>query len=327
MHQRLDRLHGRCPALHRFLAAHRLQPQLSPAPHQHAHPVAADDPPGLVGQHEGRGDRIERLVDRAAEAVDLREGRLLGVERAKLPPLQVAAGDRRHLVEEAEVAPLDVGLVGMMKHLDHPGAGSRPVDRRGDHQQVGRIAGKGLSLGVGQLRAGRHQQAGGAPEERLHELPVRLLRFGRVGQTGRLHACMADRFDATLFTHQPDQPRHRPHRLQHAVEQAPEEVGLRQVAAGELLDFGDERPDLLPGLFDRIGIDRAHRTRLENDVAGKWWVGKWGMERPGLRSPAVRPSRPAAGAARGAGRRSPARRRPARGGPPPSAARRPAAWP
>ena len=47
--ERLDGLNRRGPPLHRLLTAHRLQPQLPPPPHEHAHPVAADDPPRLVG--------------------------------------------------------------------------------------------------------------------------------------------------------------------------------------------------------------------------------------------------------------------------------------
>ena len=54
-----DRLHGCGPSLHRFLAADGLQSEAAALADEHADAVAADDPAGLVGKHEGRGDRVE----------------------------------------------------------------------------------------------------------------------------------------------------------------------------------------------------------------------------------------------------------------------------
>jgi hypothetical protein len=80
--------------------------------------------------------------------------------------------------------------------------------------------------------------------ERLHEGPVGGLRLGRGRDAGVFHAGMADRLNAATFADEPDEPGHRLHRHEHPLEQPAEELGLGQVTSRELLDLGDERPDL-----------------------------------------------------------------------------------
>ena len=132
--KRFDGLHGRGPSLHRLLAAHRFKPEFPPPPHEHAHPVAADDPPRLVGKHEGRRHGIERLMHDPAEPLHLRERGLLGVERLELPSFEIVAGHGRHLFEKRQIAPLHVGQILLVKHFDQAGANSAPVDRRCNHE-------------------------------------------------------------------------------------------------------------------------------------------------------------------------------------------------
>ena len=258
--ERLDGLHGRGPPLHRLLAAHRLQPQLPPPPHEHAHPVAADDPPRLVGKHEGRGHGVERFMHSPTEPLHLRERGLLVVERFQLPPVEIVAGHGRHLLEERQIAPLDIGQILLVKHLDQAGANATPVDRRRDHEERGIVGRNRATDGPArtELRMRGHEQARGALHERLHEGSMGGLGLRRGRDAGVFHAGMADRLDAAPFAHEPDEPGHRLHRHEHPLEQTAEKLGLGRVGSRELLDLGDERPDLAACPFDFDRLVDAH---------------------------------------------------------------------
>ena len=197
-------------------------------------------------------------MDGPAEPIDLRQRRLLGVERDELPPLEIAVGHGRHLLEKRQIAPLDVGSIRLMKHLDQTGPAARAVERGGHDDQIGRILRGRLAVRGGEGRPRRHEQTRGIPHQRLHEPTVGFLRLRHVGEPGRLHPGMADRLHPALFADEPDEPGHRAHRLENAVEEAAEEIGFRHVVAGKRRDFLDERTDLLPRLLDRLFFSRAH---------------------------------------------------------------------
>jgi len=264
-HEGLDRLHGGGPPFDRFLAADRLEPQLVPSLHEHADAVAADDPPGLVGEYERGMDRIEPFVHGPTEPLDLGQGRLLLVERDELlllaTSLQVAAGGHRQLLQEPHESPLDVlrrrhlGVVdrGMMEDLDETGAGVAHVDGRGDDEQVRGIARELGAVRPREFRTRRHADAVGGSEKRLHERAMRLLALG--GRQRRvLDAGMADRLDASLGIHEPDQAGDGLHRADRPVEKTAEELLLAHVSPAEPLDLGHERANLLAGAFDLHGL-------------------------------------------------------------------------
>ena len=191
-----------------------------------------------------------------AEPLHLRERGLLGVERLQLPSVEIVAGHGRHLLEKRQVAPLHVGHVLLMKHFDQAGANAAPVDRRCDHEERG-VVGRDRAAGGparAQLRMGRHEQARGALHERLHEGPVGGLCLRRGRDAGVFHAGMADRLNAATFADEPDESGHRLHCYEHPLQQPAEELGLGRVSSRELLDLGDERPDLAacPLYFHRL---------------------------------------------------------------------------
>ena len=57
--QRLDCLHGSCTPLDRLLTTDGLESQTAALLDEHAHSIAADDPPRLVGEHKCRGHWVE----------------------------------------------------------------------------------------------------------------------------------------------------------------------------------------------------------------------------------------------------------------------------
>ena len=75
---------------------------------------------------------------------------------------------------------------------------------------------------------------------------------------GVFHARMTDRLDAAPLAHDPDKPCDRLHRHEHPLEQPAEELGLGRVTSRELLDLGDERPDLAACPFDFDRLVDAH---------------------------------------------------------------------
>ena len=277
----LDRLDRRGPALHRFLAADGLESEASATADEDTHAVAADDPPGLIGEHERRRDRVERFVDRPAEAVDLRERGLLGVDRLRLATGEVAARHRRHLGEEGEESLLDFRGVGLVENLEEPGPLSVAIDRGSDEKEIGRVARHRFSVGAGQLGPGGDQHPFGAGEERFDESAMRLLRLRGVCQPGRLDPGVADRLAPPPFPDDPHQPGHGPHRLEDSIEESAEEIGLGEIRPAELVDLRHDRADLLAGLVDGAGINGAHWA-LNRKVAG------WGYSEPPLGAAAVR---------------------------------------
>ncbi len=100
-------------------------------------------------------------MQRPAEAVNLLECRLLSVEGLDLPPLEVAAGDRRNLLQKFQIAPLNVGLVRLMENFDQPLPALTAVDRGADDQQVRRVGAARFAIRTGQRCLRRHQQTGG----------------------------------------------------------------------------------------------------------------------------------------------------------------------
>jgi hypothetical protein len=176
--QGLDRLHGRRPPFHRFLAADRLEAETATLPDENAHPVATDDPPGLVGEHECRRHRVERFVHRSAEAVDLRERRLLCVDRLRLSTGKVRPRHDPDLGQEGEEALLDLRWVRLVKDLEESGPLAVAFDRSRDEQEIGGIARHRLAVGPGQLRSRGDQHPLGAPEERFHQATMHLLVLG-----------------------------------------------------------------------------------------------------------------------------------------------------
>ena len=209
-------------------------------------------------------------MDRPAEAIDLGERGLLGVDRLRLPAGKVRSRHRPDLGKEREEALLDLGGVGLVEDLEEARPLAVAVDRCRDEKKIGRIAGHRLAVGAGQLGAGGDQHPFGPRQERLHEVAVHLLGLGRSGQPGRWDAGVADRLTPPPFPDDPHQPCHRPHRLEDPIEEATKEVGLRQIGTPELIDLRHDRADLLAGLIDGAGINGAHRalTGMGLGVAG-----------------------------------------------------------
>jgi len=116
---------------------------------------------------------------------------------------------------------------------------------------------------------GGTQQARGIGQERLHELAVGFLVFGRLPQAGGLHAAVADRLHAALIADDPHQPRDGTHGLENPIEHATEHDPSETSEREQRLDLADEAADLRPGLFDGLGIDGAHGvpTRWESAAA------------------------------------------------------------
>ena len=207
-------------------------------------------------------------MDRPAEAVDLGERGLLGVDRLRLAAGKVRSRHRPDLGKEREEALLDLGGVGLVEDLEEARPLAVAVDRCRDEKKIGRIAGHRLAVGAGQLGAGGDQHPFGPRQERLHEVAVHLLGLGRSGQPGRWDAGVADRLTPPPFPDDPHQPCHRPHRLEDPIEEATKEVGLRQIGTPELIDLRHDRADLLAGLIDGAGINGAHRALTGMGLAG-----------------------------------------------------------
>jgi hypothetical protein len=104
-------------------------------------------------------------VDRPAEAIDLGERGLLGVDRLRLPAGKVRPRHRPDLGEEGEEALLNLGRVGLVEDLEEARPLAVAVDRCRDEEEIGRIAGHRLAVGAGQLGAGGDQHSLGAGEE------------------------------------------------------------------------------------------------------------------------------------------------------------------
>ena len=108
----------------------------------------------------------------------------------------------------------------------------------------------------------RHEQARGALHKRLHEGPVGCLSLRGGRDAGMFHTGMADWLNPATFAHEPDEPGHRLHRQEHPLEQTAEKLSLGRVGPRELLDLGDERPDLAASPFDFDRLVDAHRNSV-----------------------------------------------------------------
>jgi hypothetical protein len=69
---------------------------------------------------------------------------------------------------------------------------------------------------------------------------------------------MRNRFNTALFAGQPDKTSNRTHGLNDPFEQTSKKISLSRICFREFFDLTNERTDLLPGLFNRPGIDSAH---------------------------------------------------------------------
>jgi hypothetical protein len=69
---------------------------------------------------------------------------------------------------------------------------------------------------------------------------------------------VASSLKSPTFTDQPYESRHRTHRRENSFKQTLKEIGFRQITFGKLIDFINERANLLPRFFDRAWIDATH---------------------------------------------------------------------
>ena len=263
--QPLDGLHGRGSPLHRFLTAHGFQPQNAATLHQHAHPIAADDPAGLVGQHKRRGHGIERLVHGPAEPLHLRERSLLNIILDELLPLghhllvvslpvEVDGSEAGHLLRKPQVAPLNVVLVWLVEEFDQARSARRAVDRGRDHQQRRAIRRQGRPIGPVHRLTRSHQHAGTAAKEARDERVVGLGIFRRGRYAGQIDAGMADRLHLPAIADQPNHLGDRLHQPVHTVANEPEELSRRHIAVGHLLELGEKLVNFPPRPLELLGF-------------------------------------------------------------------------
>ena len=241
------------PLVEQVLPADGLDGAPVPLADRHAHPVALDQAPALVGDGVGGLAGMEAGVDLTGEFLQLRPEDLAVGEVSELAALEKVARQIAHLLDEPQVSFLDGGPgLGALEDLQDPDHFQLGLQCPEDQQVVGRIGPLFAVLGPGVRRD--HQALAGGHDFVQQPGVVDLLLFIGFGKPCLLEVDLVLQGQPSLVAHRPDDPTNSSQCRHHPGEQFGVELLRGQFALGELGDLLDQHPDLLLGLFDQVRV-------------------------------------------------------------------------